>query len=446
MDNGIQKNGKTDIMFFLDAEDYTTPRSDDAVRELADLFAEEGVVANFDVVGFYAQKLIENRRYDILESLHRHTVGSQSLYHSLHPTDCELAGAEDAREAYRLFLDREATSVGMLRAAFGLDRILYLSSPGNSFPYIAGNVEYDIGGVAALAAVPGSAYGMWYANLLQLPYTWDIETMFPPNPEPDYGALLDGWAETPWQGLAMHPDKVRSTIFWDAVNYPRENLVPWREWNVAPRRDEADVQEFYRRLRRLCRALVADSRFRVTDVHSCISELRPRRPIERGDLPAIEASLRADFGPVREPGSYCVADVFQAAVRFLRGDERACAPGKALGFVERPVGVAAPVKVRSADLRAAAAGIDLGWYLPPSIPVGGVALGPADFLFAALEALRTDAAEVEVLPKEQLGSFDRLPGLEKFSYMAGWPIHAPDLPDQRLSDRLRWQLWTLRYE
>ncbi len=436
---------KTDVMFFIDTEDYTTPRSDDAVRELAELFAEEGIVANFDVVGFYAQKLVENRRFDVIDSLRGHTIGSQSLYHSLHPTDCELAGAEDAHEAYRLFLEREATCVGMLRAVFGLDRIRYMTSPGNSFPYIAGNVECDLGIPVALAAVPGAPYRSWYANLYQLPYTWDFEALMPPSPEPDWDALLDEWAATPWQGLATHPDKMRSPIHWDAINYPRENLVPWRKWKEAPRRDEADVREFYRRLRILCHALVSDPRFRVTDVHSCIDGLRPRRPIERGDLPAIEAALRADFGPVREPGSYCVADVFQAAVRFLRG-EGPRLPGKALGFVERPVGVSSPAKVRASDLRAAAAAIDLGWYLPASISVGGTAIGPADYLFAALEALRTDAAEVEVFPKEQLGSFDRLPGLENFSYLSGWPIHAPDLPDQRLSDRLRWQLWTRRDE
>ena len=36
-------------MAFEDTEDCTTPRSDDSVIELANLFAEEGVVGNFDV-------------------------------------------------------------------------------------------------------------------------------------------------------------------------------------------------------------------------------------------------------------------------------------------------------------------------------------------------------------------------------------------------------------
>ena len=441
-------SAKTDVMMFFDTEDYTNPWSDDSVLELANLLKEEGVVGNFDVVGFWAQKMIENRRFDVLDSLKGHTIGTQSLYHSLHPTECEWAGRENAREAYRLVHEHEAMCVGMLRAAFGLDRILYTTEPGNSGTYIADSVSCDLGMVAALAVLPTCSYGMWYENLFQLPYDWSLESMFPPNAEPDYGKLLDRFAKMPYVGMSMHPDKVRSTTHWDLVNYPRENLVAWRHWKAAPRRSEADVQEFYRRLRRLCRALKADSRFNVTDVHSCIKTLKPRREIALADLPALEASLKKNFGPVSDPGSYCVADVFQAAVAFL-GGATSFKPAKVYGFLEKPVGVTEETTVRTDDLRAAAAKLDLGWYLPPSITVGEKTIGPADFLFAALEALRTGAETVTVAPREQLGSFKNLPRGEKwedFRYASGWPIHSPDLNDQLLSDRRRWQLWTLRYE
>ena len=435
----------TDVMMFFDTEDYTNPWSDDSVLEIANLLKEEGVVGNFDVVGFWAQKIIENRRFDVLDSLKGHTIGTQSLYHSLHPTECEWAGREDAREAYRLVHEHEAMCVGMLRAAFGLDKILYMTEPGNSGTYIANTVGYDLGMKVGYGMLPSATYGMWYDNLFQLPYDWSLESMFPPNPEPDYRKLLDDWAKRPFMCLAMHPDKVRSTTHWDIVNYREKNLAAWRQWKAAPRRSETDVQEFYRRLRNLCRALKSDSRFNVTDVHACIAKLKPRRALTPSDLPAIEAALRKELWPVSAPGSYCVADVFQAAARFLLG-EKSFLPAKAYGFLSQPVGVTAATTVRADDLRAAAAKLDFSWYLPASIDVGGQAIGPADFLFAALEVLRTGAATVTVSPREQLGSFDRLPRWKDFEYVRGWIIHSRDLADKILSDRLRWQLWTLRYE
>ena len=437
---------RTDVMIFQDTEDYTTPRSDDAVIELANLFAEEGVVGNFDVVGFYAQKLIENRRFDVLDSLKPHTVGSQSLYHSLHPTQCEKAAIEDAREAYRLIHEDESKCFGMLRAAFGFDDkdITYITGPGNSFTYITADVASDLGMRFALDSVPGSTYGMWYMNLLQLPYNYGLERLIPPNPEPDYARLLDEFATRNWLGLSMHPDMIRSTTHWDLINYRTANFCEWRKWTAAPRRPEPDVQEFYRRLRKLIRMIRADRRFRFTDIRELATKIRPRRDLTPADVPALARSLRNEFGPVFEPDSYCVADVFRAAALFLRGENRVT-PGKIRGFLARPEGVKEPVTVRTADLRKAAAALDFSWYLPTSIRVGEMSIGPADFLFAALEALETGADTVRIEPREQLGSFDRMGKLETFDYMK-WPIHARDLPEKILSDRMRYQLWTLRYE
>ena len=78
--------------------------------------------------------------------------------------------------------------------------------------------------------------------------------------------------------------------------------------------------------------------------------------------------------------------------------------------------------------------------------VGGTDLGAADFLVAALEALETGADEVRVGPREQLGDVARLlPGLAGFTTRGKWR-YAEDYEDRYLSDRLRLQLWTLRYE
>ena len=104
-----------------------------------------------------------------------------------------------------------------------------------------------------------------------------------------------------------------------------------------------------------------------------------------------------------------------------------------------------PCVVSAADLRAAAAKLDLSTFLPAEIGVGGLRIGPADFLFAALEVLDTGTAEVKVAPREQLGSFKEVPGVEKMNISGKW-AHEPTFTDQYLSERLRLQLWTLRIE
>ena len=171
----------------------------------------------------------------------------------------------------------------------------------------------------------------------------------------------------------------------------------------------------------------------------------PRKAIRRADIPAIRRSLERNFTYVTDPASWCVSDCFAAAVRMLRGEGERI-PGKVFGFVEKPVGVSSSVKVSADELRKAANQIDLSTYLPARIAVGDVQLGPADFLFAALEVLESGRREVELKPREQLGSFNEIPSLEKWRVAGGWGIHSDEFKDAYLSDRLRLQLWTLRRE
>lgn len=141
------------------------------------------------------------------------------------------------------------------------------------------------------------------------------------------------------------------------------------------------------------------------------------------------------------------SDVFQGVVRFLRG-EKSFLPDRAYGFLAPPKGIGMPMRVFAHDLREAAEKIDFSGYLPSEIDVGSVKIGPADFLFAVLEVLDSGAEEVVVVPRPQLGSFDGIAKLETLK-VAGtdkWIIHSPDFKDDYLSDRLRLQLWTLRYE
>ena len=50
-----------------------------------------------------------------------------------------------------------------------------------------------------------------------------------------------------------------------------------------------------------------------------------------------------------------------------------------------------------------------------------------------------------VVPREQLGSFGEIPGVEEMNICGKW-LHPDSFGDGYLSERLRLQLWTMRVE
>ena len=68
------------------------------------------------------------------------------------------------------------------------------------------------------------------------------------------------------------------------------------------------------------------------------------------------------------------------------------------------------------------------------------------FAWMAVSTAVWSAAEVTVVSREQLGSFGNAPSLAKVDIKSGWCIHSPDLNGKLLDERLKLQLWTLRFE
>lgn len=446
----------TRVQFWFDTEDYTCDKSNDALRDIANILTEEGVRGHFNVVGHLAKFILDNRRDDVIKALKPHLVGTQTLYHSRHPNITELTDLADYDEAYRLCLAEEAIGFGYLKAAFGIDQLYLSCYPGNGSSYVALDVHSDLGATfqGGLGAFDSLKEGdaVWYQNMRQILYNapLSLENLIPGGnliSEEELSKRLDRLSSFDAFVIYMHPDMAVRGQHWDIENFEKGNLVEFGKWNPPNMRDPADTSQFYANLHQFLRRLKADKRFVITDCDQLLAVQKPRVTITPKDVPAIRASLLKAFGPVREPASWSVADCFQAAVKFLRG-ETAHQPGKVYGFLEKPVGVTAPVTVKTSDLKAAAEKIVFKRHLPVRYEVGGVTLGPADFLFAALEALETGKDEIVVQPKEQLGDIaTRLPKLANFSHLKpGWIIYWPAFKDRYLADRLRWQYWTMRYE
>ena len=420
----------TEVMFFLDTEDYTDPDTADSIKRFADLFASEGVTAHFAIVGFLADQLVKWGRQDVLDSLKPHLVGTQTMYHSRHPDICELTDVDDFGLAYGRVFAEERQAAESVRRATG-KKVWCAVPPGNSKSYAAFYAWADLGIPFVCDTVVWNKADdvLWYCNIRQLKYDKTMEVFVPgwaKNP-PDVPALLDSFARRRRIILYAHPNIAVRTQHWDSVNYNRTNSVPWGAWKPAPKRPAADTEAYFAKVRELVRAVKSDPRFAVTDL-SRLPPTAPRATIRRADLPAVKSSLEQNFGSVNHPASWCVADVFLAAVGFLRGDgERT--PGKVYGFLSAPRGVDRPVEVTRADLVHAAKSMDVSKFLPPSIRVGDAEIGPADFLMAALEALTTDAERFAIRPREQLGDLSCLPELESFRLKDTW-VHTPALEDR----------------
>ena len=448
----VQAVAKTKVLFAFDMEDFVHPESADSVMALARTLEAEGVKGHFSCVGYFGYKLVERRRFDVLDALKKHLVGTQTLYHSLHPNITEYTDIEDYAAARERAMRDECEGIGMLKAATGHDRLWTSVLPGDGNTVVALYLYADLGipfflGGSGMYDDVSHCGDVWFCNQRHLTYSYEfrVEALTPGLPPVDVPSRLDQLAKRKVAVLFMHPCMLGCSEFWDGVNFNRCNRYPFGQWKLPKLRSRADRDEFLRRYRDLVRAVKADPRFEITDCAALDAARKSRRPLTRADIPAVRKALSERLGPVRMPGEWCVADVFRAAVRFLNGAS-ASVPGKVYGFLYEPKGVREPTRVSVAALKAAAARLDVDGFLPPEIAVGAARIGPADFLFAALEALETGADEVTVVPRDQLGDIRHyLPAMADVRFGKKW-IYLPEYRDAWTSNRLRWQFWTFRYE
>ncbi len=101
----------TEVMVFFDVEDYTSDRPNDALRDLCNLFHDEGFVVHIALAGYLAHEIERYGRMDVVEAMRPHLIGTQSMYHSLHPNIMEMSDGADYAAAYaRVYKqEKEAT-------------------------------------------------------------------------------------------------------------------------------------------------------------------------------------------------------------------------------------------------------------------------------------------------------------------------------------------------
>ncbi len=433
----------TELMFFFDTEDFTSSRSADAIADLAGIMTDEGVTGHFAIVGLLAKQLENWGRTDVIEALKPHIIGTHTYGHSLHPDICEQTDDEDFGKSYSTVAGYEDEAISLIKHMTGTDNIMFACPPGNSKSYAAMYYYADRGIPFYCDTVVHNRRNspLAYCNAEHIAYTRSFEGMFLRRPKLTNTELLDEYSQNDRVIVYTHPNMSVKTEFWDTLNYYRGNLREFGDWIEAPDRTEAETAEFYADIRSFVQAVKADERFTITNLNEILSKRKQPPVISRAMLPDIRKKLLESFAPLEEP-CLSIADVFLAAVAFLNGAEEYL-PGKAYGFLSAPQGVTKTVTVTATDLTAAAQLIDTDTFLPAEIQVGNTMIGPADFLFAALDALVCPEETITVHPKPQLNNIAHLPELEKFSLSGTW-VHTAGFRDNHLSERLRLQCWTLK--
>ncbi len=436
----------TDIIFSFDTEDFTSSRAADGILYEANLFREEGVRGCFQIVGLLAKQLKAWGRDDVIEALSHHEIDTHTYGHTLHPIINEYTDIEDFYKAKKELIRQESLGIDYIKDTFGIDRVYSACPPGNQKSYVAMYGYHDMGIhiYADTFCDVKEGTGAYYCNMFHVYYYFGIEWFLREATDEDIKAKLDDLATRERAVIYTHPNMAIKSDFWDAVNYHKENLVPFGEW-IEPEDLPAEVTEkILNGMRKLIRFIKADPRFRITTYKELSEELLSdgERVVKKSDAEMILNHLNEDFFPMQAPISLSLSDMILATCDFLLGkDEHIC--GDVYGFLDKPYEIDKALIVSAKDIVLSSSQIKDGEFLPSKIKVGNDFIGPADWLYAALEVV-LGKNSVKIEPKNQLPSLDCIPEVRDSSFKGTWQ-HSDSFEDKYLSDRLRYQSWTMRF-
>ncbi len=436
----------TDIIFSFDTEDFTSSRAADGILYEANLFREEGVKGCFCVVGLLAKHLKEWGREDVIEALSHHEIGTHTYGHTLHPMINEYTDIEDFYAAQKELIRQESLGVEYIKENLGVDRVWAACPPGNQKSYVAMYGYHKMGIPIYADTFCDTEYGTgaYYCNIFHANYTFGIEWFLRDNGEEGIKKVLDELAKRERAVIYTHPNMIIKSDFWDAVNYHKENLVPFGQWIEPEDLPEEITQTVLKNMRTLVRMVKNDPRFRIITYSQLAAEIASEgeRVVKREHLASVYASLKEAIFPVQSPMSLSLADMMLACRDLLMGkEEHLC--GDVYGFLEKPYEIESSITVTKEEIISACDYIKDGEFLPAQIKAGDKYIGPTDWLMAALEVLLgKDTVVVE--PKPQLPCLDCMPEVRDSDFKGTWQ-HSDSFEDNYLSDRLRYQSYTMRF-
>lgn len=458
----------TEVILSFDTEDYTAPKSDEAILALSEILRSEGVRGCFNFVAELARTLVERKRRDILRSLASHEIDYHSFRHSFHPTIVEYCDTERWEEGWNRFVEEESKGIDIVRSVFGRDKLWAAVPPGNC---IAAQAVYGYPALG-IPIYSGSLFkatggrGIWYCGALNLENNCYIDDLLLREGIGGVHRRLEEWKRFDRLIVCCHPNIIIYEEFWDRLNFDGANAAQWGKWRIPKERDAPAIRRFYSDFRTFVQILKADPDFAFSTYRPVWENQRGREPrtVSQEAVPGLLKELDTYFadplalharGSADRTGSCSLSQLFQAAVAILAG-EAAYRSRQERGFLEEPRGIRAPAAISRAELvkmasalqsrsstRAGSESDGVDW-LPASIAGGGMAIGPRDFLEAARQIL--DGGErAHLAPRPQLPDMSRFHRFDDFRLKGTW-MYPKDFMDRWVTKRLRLQSWTVRTE
>ena len=437
----------TNVIFSFDTEDIINERGADGILRCARILREEGVKGCFNIIGLLPDALKEWGRDDIIKELEWQEIDFHSHSHSIHPTINEYTDKQDYYEALNDFLIDEGAGIEKVKAAFNREKLPAACIPGNCTSYVA---HYGYAALGFDFFSGDDIYDklnyrpIYNCNTVSLHYARSLDGVLFKLREDEIANYINETARNKHTMIFYHhPQRAFCKTFWDADNFNKEN-TPKENWIKSEIHNTEDTERFYRNFRLLVQSLRDDGDFQILTYADLAQKLKEdKRILTLKELWEIREQLKERFFPVTAPDSYCIADIFLACRSLLLGEtQHVC--GKVYGFLSEPYSAKNTVTVTRDEAIDISKKINTESFLPPVFYVNGKAIGPRELLDAYLSFLLDGTESYTAAPNSSWQiNLDEFPTLRDLNYKGTW-IHSDTLCDKYLSDRLRFQSWTVR--
>ena len=437
----------TNVIFSFDTEDIINERGADGILRCARILREEGVRGCFNIIGILPEALTAWGRDDIFEELKYHEIDFHSHTHSIHPTINEYTDIENYSEALDRFLQDELEGIKKVNGAFCRSRLPAACIPGNCTSYVAhyGYAELGFEFFSGDDIYDKISYRPIYnCNTLSLHYARSLDGILFRLSKAEIKKFIEETAHKKHTMIYFHhPQRAYCKTFWDGDNFNQKN-TPRENWIKSEIHKSEDTERFYDNFRFFVRLLRDSDEFQILTYAELADKLREgKRIINVDTLADIRKQLDEDFFPITSPDSYSISDVFHACRELLLGKkEHLC--GKVYGFLSEPYTASEKITVSRQEAINLAKSIREEEFLPTVFYLNGKAIGPRNLLDAFLSFLLDGTESYTVEPNEPWQiDLNEFPSLRDLNYKGSW-INGDALLDNYLSDRLRYQSWTIR--
>lgn len=437
----------TKVIFSFDTEDYINPIGAEGILRCARILSQNGIKGCWCMVGEMASALKEWNRYDVINELNdNHCVEFHSLAHSKHPCINEYTDICDFNVAKSLHVAREKRGLELVRSVFDKADPCAVVPPGSSHSYAAyyGYAEMGFGIYSASRVYDRKRSRMMYcANLPHLRYDRCLDTLLMRLDDEGIKETVQKVKEKENFVFYHHPAMSYVKIFCDEINFMKTNRSPQL---LSPLWEKEKTEKFFENLKKLVLALKADPDIQFTTYSELCQDFdKSPRSITVDTLKDIYPQLLEKTFPVTTPDSFCLSDIYYACIDLLNSNTpHLC--GKVYGFLKAPFAISSPLTVKLSDLKETASYLPTEGFIPDFVYVGDQKIGPFDFLMAAAECLVDKKDSATILPRPRQIDLDQFPALRDTYLGNEWIHDTAQFNDDFLSERLRLQSWTFRFE